>query len=358
MTGLRTTLPRLNAEEFTENIPGLIFAMFMALCGYAIWTQFKPISALMWSFLIGIAASNILEIPDKVSKGLGYSSSSLLKLSIALLGLVTSASVWLVVGVGVINAIVIVLFAFITSIILGKRLGISNRLAILIGVGTSICGASAIAAVAPAIGAKEEEIGIAISGITLFGLISMFLYPYLFTNTAVFDWFLGNPMVYAIWVGSGVHESAQVLVAASTLSPEYMQPALIIKSIRIFMIAPIVLASTFYLNRLESEKGKLTARVSVPLFAIVFLVNSLVSAGLSSVINPAFHGAWIIAKTALKSSIIPFLLSIAFAGVGSKVRFSDIAKVGLKPFGFAALMSIMTGVVALGMAVFIAPYIA
>ena len=349
-------MPRFNAEEFAENIPGLVFAMFMALCGYAIWTQFKPISSLMWSFMIGIATSNILELPDNVRMGLGYSSSSLLKVAIALLGLVTSASVWFEVGVGAFNAIVIVLFAFITSLALGKRLGISNRLAILIGVGTSICGASAIAATAPAIGAKEEEIGIAISGITLFGLISMFLYPYLFTNTAVFDWLLGNPMVYAIWVGSGVHESAQVLVAASTLSPEYMQPALIIKSIRIFMIAPIVLASTFYLNR--AEEGKLTAKVSLPLFAIVFLVNSLISAGLNTVANPVFHGAWVIVKAGLKSSIIPFLLSIAFAGVGSKVRFSDIAKVGWKPFGFAALMSIMAGVVALGMAVFIAPYIA
>jgi len=349
---------KFNTEEFSENIPGLIFAMAMALCGYAIWTLFKPISALMWSFMFGIAVSNTLEIPERVSKGLGYSSSSLLKISIALLGLVTSASVWLEVGIGAVNAIVIVLFAFITSLTLGKRLGISNRLAILIGVGTSICGASAIAAVAPAIGAKEEEIGIAISGITLFGLISMFLYPYLFTNTVVFDWFLGNPNVYAIWVGSGVHESAQVLVAASTLSPEYMQPALIIKSIRIFMIAPIILASTFYLNRAESEEGKLTAKVSVPLFAIVFLANSLISAGLNTVTNPAFQGSWALVQTGLKSTVIPFLLSIAFAGVGSKVRFSDIAKVGWKPFGFAALMSIMTGAVALGMAVFIAPYIA
>ncbi len=352
-----TTL-KFDTEEFAENIPGLIFAMFMALCGYAIWTQFKPISALMWSFMFGIAVSNTLEIPDRVRKGLGYSSSNLLKVSIALLGLVTSASVWLEVGIGAVNALVIVLFSFITSITLGKRIGISKRLAILIGVGTSICGASAIAAVAPAIRAKEEEIGIAISGITLFGLISMFLYPYLFSNTVVFDWFLGNPMVYAIWVGSGVHESAQVLVAASTLSPDYMQPALIIKSIRIFMIAPVVLASTFYLNREESKEGKLTAKISIPLFAIIFLVNSLISAGLNSVTNPAFQGAWTLTQTGLKSSIIPFLLSIAFAGVGSKVRFSNISKVGWKPFGFAALMSIIAGAVALGMAVFIAPYIA
>jgi uncharacterized integral membrane protein (TIGR00698 family) len=263
------------------------------------------------------------------------------------------------VGIGAINALVIIIVSFLMSIIVGKRLGISNKLAILIGVGTSICGASAIAATAPAIKAKDEEIGIAISGITLFGLTSMFLYPYLFNNTVVFDWFLGNPLVYSIWVGSGVHESAQVIAAACTLSADCMQPALIIKSIRIFMIAPIVLASTFYLNKVESSEGKLAAKVSLPVFAVVFLVNSLISAGLNnlSLSNPALEVVWSLLKTALKSSIIPFLLAIAFAGVGSKVKFSDIANVGWKPFGFAALMSIVAGVIALGMAVFIAPYV-
>jgi uncharacterized integral membrane protein (TIGR00698 family) len=346
--------------KFAEYVPGLIFAMSVALVGYTVWTFYNPISSLMWSFIFGIAVSNIFTIPERIMKGLQFTSSNLLKITIALMGLVTSASVWFEVGIGAVNALVIILVSFLMSITVGKRIGLSNRLSILIGVGTSICGASAIAATAPAIEAKEEEIGIAISGITLFGLISMFLYPYLFNNTVVYDWFLGNPIVYSIWVGSGVHESAQVIAAACSLSPDCMQPALIIKSVRIFMIAPIVLASTFYLNRVESQEGKLSAKVSVPLFALVFLVNSLICAGLNNVAlsNQALNGAWSLIQTALKSSIIPFLLSIAFAGVGSKVRFRDIVKLGWKPFGFAAFMSVVAGLLALGMAVIIAPYIA
>jgi uncharacterized integral membrane protein (TIGR00698 family) len=346
--------------KIVEHIPGVLFAMTIAFFGFAVWTQYNPISSLMWSFIFGIIISNIVKIPEKLQTGLKFTSSQLLKFTIALLGLVTSASVWFEVGIGAVNALVIIFVSFIMSITLGRRLGLSNRLAILIGVGTSICGASAIAATAPAIQAKEEEIGIAISGITLFGLISMFLYPYLFTNTAVYNWLLGNPTVYAIWVGSGVHESAQVIAAACTLSPDCLQPALIIKSIRIFMIAPVVLASTFFLNKFESSEGNLAAKVSVPLFAIVFLVNSLICAGLNTITvnNPFLYSSWSWLQTALKSSLIPFLLAIAFAGVGSKVKFRDIAKVGLKPFGFAALMSIIAGVLALGMAVLIAPYIA
>jgi len=348
------------SQNFTDYIQGIVFALIIAFFGFVTWTQYKPISALMWSFIYGIIINNIFRIPEKIQSGLRFTSSQLLKFSIALLGLVTSASVWLEVGIGVLNALVIIIVSFIASITLGKKLGLSSRLAILIGVGTSICGASAIAATAPAIKAKEEEIGVAISGITLFGLISMFLYPYLFTNSIVYDWLLGNPNVYAIWVGSGVHESAQVIAAACTLSPDCMQPALIIKSIRIFMIAPIVLASTFYLNRYESNEENLETKVSVPLFAIVFLVNSLICAGLNSfTVNvPALGSAWMWIQTTLKSSIIPFLLAISFAGVGSKVKFKEIAKVGPKAFGFAAFMSIVAGVLALGMAVLIAPYIA
>ena len=193
-------------KNITDHIPGVIFAMVIAFFGFTVWTQYKPISALMWSFIFGIIVSNLVKIPDTIQTGLKFTSWQLLKFTIALLGLVTSASVWLEVGIGAINALIIIAFSFIVSITLGRRLGLSNKLAILIGVGTSICGASAIAATAPAIQAKEEEIGIAVSGITLFGLISMFLYPYLFTSTAVYNWLLGNPLVYAIWVGSGIHE--------------------------------------------------------------------------------------------------------------------------------------------------------
>ena len=193
-------------KNITDHIPGVISAMVIAFFGFTVWTQYKPISALMWSFIFGIIVSNLVKIPDTIQTGLKFTSGQLLKFTIALLGLVTSASVWLEVGIGAINALIIIAFSFIVSITLGRRLGLSNKLAILIGVGTSICGASAIAATAPAIQAKEEEIGIAVSGITLFGLISMFLYPYLFTSTAVYNWLLGNPLVYAIWVGSGIHE--------------------------------------------------------------------------------------------------------------------------------------------------------
>ena len=123
-------------KGFAECVPGLIFSMFVAFISFTAWTMYNPISSLMWSFIFGIAVTNITVIPERLRPGLRYASSQLLKFTIAVLGLVTSASVWLEVGLGVVNALVIIVFSFSASIILGERLGLSRRLAILIGVGT------------------------------------------------------------------------------------------------------------------------------------------------------------------------------------------------------------------------------
>lgn len=95
------------------------------------------------------------------------------------------------------NALIIVFFA----LYVGRKLGIDDKCAILIGVGTSICGASATAAIGPANKAKEEEMGLAIACITLFGLVAMFVYPYLYANTVVGQWLQLNLNTYARWVG-------------------------------------------------------------------------------------------------------------------------------------------------------------
>jgi uncharacterized membrane protein YadS len=125
------------------------------------------------------------------------------------------------------------------------------------------------------------------------------------------------------------------------------------------MIAPIVLASIFFLNRFENKENRLESKISVPLFSIIFLINSLICAGLNefTVYNPILQENWIWVQTILKSSIIPFLLAISFAGVGSKVKIHDILKVGVKPFIFAAIMSTVAGTLALIMAALVAPFI-
>jgi uncharacterized integral membrane protein (TIGR00698 family) len=312
----------------------------------------------MWAFIYSILVTNVLGLPGSCTRGANFSSSRLLRGTIGLLGLVTSALIWLEVGVGVVNALIIIIVSFFLSLWLGSKMGLGIRLSMLIGVGTSICGASAIAAIAPAIEAEEEEVGLAIAGITLFGLISMFLFPFLFTNTPVNSFFRGNLNVYAVWVGSGVHETAQVLAAAGALGSEVIRPAMLIKSVRIFMIGPVVLVANYIHNRFMGEGGG-SARVVLPTFGLVFIVNTVLCALLdsySSGIN--FLGfTWSSVKFFLSGTVIPFLLAIAFAGVGSKVKFRSIAKLGLKPFAVAAFMAVTAASLALLLATVVAPMI-
>jgi uncharacterized membrane protein YadS len=186
----------------------------------------------------------------------------------------------------------------------------------------------------------------------------MFLFPFLFINTSVNSFFMGNLNVYAVWVGSGVHETAQVLAAAGTLGSEVIRPAMLIKSVRIFMIGPVVLVANYIHNRFRGEDGGST-KVVLPTFGLVFIVNTAVCALLDSYgsgIN-IFGFTWSSVKVFLSGTVIPFLLAIAFAGVGSKVRFRSIAKLGLKPFAVAAFMAVTAASLALILATLVAPMI-
>jgi uncharacterized integral membrane protein (TIGR00698 family) len=338
-------------------IPGIIFCVVIAVFSFGVWYLWKPISCLMWSFIYSILIANIIKIPESMKAGINFVSSTLLKGTIATLGLVTSAVIWFQVGIGVVNVLVVISFSFFFGLWLGRRMGLSDRLSTLIGVGTSICGASAIAAMAPAIEAREEEIGLAIAGITLFGLISMFLYPFLFLNTQIYDWLLQNINVYAVWVGSGVHETAQVIVAASALGQDVIRPAMLIKSVRIFMIGPVVLLATFIFNKFEDDTTEKKTKLVVPLFGIIFIVNSVITSILDAHLTGVALYGWQSFKLEMGGKILPFLLAIGFAGVGSKVRFKNIAKLGAKPFAVAALMAILAGILSLCLAVLVAPMI-
>lgn len=348
---------RLENKNWRGPVPGILYCITIAVFSYITWQLWKPISSLMWSFIYSILISNIINIPEGLTPGINFCSRRLLRGTIAALGLVTSALIWFQVGIGVLNALVIIAFSLFFGLWLGRKMGLSDSLSTLIGVGTSICGASAIAAMAPAIKAKEEEIGLAIAGITLFGLLSMFLYPFLFLNTSVYDWLLQNINVYAVWVGSGVHETAQVIAAAGALGQDAMKSAMLIKSVRIFMIGPVVLLASYLFRRFESKDENEKTKIVVPVFGVIFIVNSIISAILDSYLPLSGLGMWTGFKSLLGGKALPFLLAIAFVGVGSKVRFSSIAKLGAKPFAVAALMAVLAGVISLILAIIAAPFI-
>jgi uncharacterized integral membrane protein (TIGR00698 family) len=342
--------------------PGIIYCASIAAASLSSYLLVKQafslsISTLMWAFIYSILLANLVPLPESCRPGIEFCANSFLKGLIASQGLVTNALIWVTVGPGIVNALAVILLIFFSSLWIGRRLGLSDSLSTLIGVGTCICGASAIAATAPAIEAKEEEMGLALACITLFGLGAMFLYPFLFTNTLVGDWLAHNLNVFAIWVGTGIHETAQVAAAGGALGVAC--EALAIKSIRIFMIGPMVLLASYMKGRRSGNGPGAKAKLTLPAYAVAFIVFSVLGSILDAYAAPitALGFDWLAVKATLTDTIFKFLFAVCFAGVGSKVKFTAIATIGVKSFGVGAMMAILAGLLALVLAIGIAPFI-
>jgi uncharacterized integral membrane protein (TIGR00698 family) len=276
-------LTRVSLRKKTKDLmPGLLITLAIAVISFIIWWFLRgtwlKFSALLWAFILSIIVVNIRPafFEGGFKAGIEFSSSRLLRWSIAALGLTVSASVWLKLGgIGVAMVLINLVLVFALGLLFCKYvLKLDDTLTLLIATGTGICGASAIAAVGPAIKAKAEEMGLAVAAITLFGLIAMFGYPLLF-NGALSGWLGNNPLAFGMWTGTGIHETAQVIAAASQVN-QALSIATSAKFIRIFMIGPMVIISLFIFQRLSRNREKGQIKIAIPWFAVFFVVFTLV----------------------------------------------------------------------------------
>jgi len=348
------------SQQTVRSELGVLLCVGVAMISFVTWQLYKPVSALMWSFIFSIVFANVVKVPQALRAGVDFCSSALLRASIATLGLTVTAYVWLRVGIGAVNALLVVAIAYLLGMWIGKRLGLSRALSTLIGVGTCICGASAIAATAPAIGASEDETGLALACVTLFGLMAMFSYPLLYAGTFVASWLGRSDVAYGIWVGTGIHETAQVVAAAANIGKVALDAALLVKSIRIFMIGPIVVVAS-YLHRKADANLVGKARIVVPTFAVLFVINTFICAMLdwaSAVGLPSSAiKDWPAVKSILSLYVTPFLLATSFAGVGMKVNLASVGRMGGKAVIAGLATATLTAVLALLLAVVALPFL-
>ncbi|MDO8637658.1 MAG: putative sulfate exporter family transporter [Dehalococcoidia bacterium] len=319
-----------------EVIPGLLLCLVLALASFVTYWVLKgtwvKFSALLWAFLYGIAVANLVPTlaAGRFAAGVEFSGSRLLRISIALLGLTISASVWARMGaVGVVVVLVNLILTFVLgSLFCRYVLRMTGTLSVLLGVGTCICGATAIAATGPALHAREEELGLSVAAITLFGLAAMFAYPLLFAGM-LGSWLGQSAAAYGIWTGMGVHETAQVIAAASQVDGA-VGMAVSAKSIRIFMIGPMIFVSQLLYHRLSSKPGEVAAvKFPIPWFAVAFVLFTVVNAAVERL---PFAREWTSFNDVFLKPAVTFLLVWAFVAVGLKVRISAIRAVGLKAF--------------------------
>ena len=330
-------------------IPGIILAFVLytlsqgfnniigiELLGY----EKSPISTAMIAILLGIFFGNVFQVRQGFQKGLDFTREYILKLGIIFLGIQLKPFEFLDFGKIAIPLIVVCIISVLIVIkLLIKKLKIPTRMAYLISIGSTVCGTTAIMATAPVIKASKNEVSYAIANITLFGILSMLLYPY-FANI----YFNGEPLLIGLFLGTSIHETSQVAAAGLIYeqqfnSPETLNIATVTKLIRnTFLIIMIPLFALLY-NRGQTKEKNYSILKIFPYFVVGF-VGMIILRNLGDEIYGS-DSNWIeiINNIKLFSKIF---LTMAMAAIGLSTNLKDIKNMGYKPFivGFIAMLTV------------------
>jgi len=316
----------------------------VALLGFAK----SPISAIMMAIVLGMLIANIVRLPESLQQGLRFCASTILRVGIMLLGIrlsLTGAGQFTLVALPfVVVAIAIGLF---TVGLLGRYMGLSRQLSGLIAVGTAICGCTAIVATAPLIRAKESEVSYAVACITVFGLAAMFIYP-LIAHYA----FASQPALAGLFLGTSIHETAQVAGAGMMYEAQYNAPvaldiATVTKLVRnLCMIAVIPLVGVLYgRERAKEDAMPVNYLAMIPWFIVGFALMSAMRT-IGDMGDRPFGlmdaQQWRDAVSFLQSAAERCLL-IAMAAVGLTSMLAGIVRIGLRPFALGLFAAVLIG---------------
>lgn len=346
-------------------LPGLALVALIAWLG--IWSsewiglnllglERSPISGIMMAIILGLILSNFFTLPATLRPGVAFSVKYVLRLGIILLGIRLSLGDVLRLGL---LGIPLILFCIVGAILLvrwlGRRLNLSPAMSTLIAVGTSICGATAIVATGPSIEARDEELTYAIANITIFGLLAMFLYPFL-----AHALFAQDATAAGLFLGTSIHETAQVAGSALIYDQLYQSQAVldgatVTKLVRnVLMILIIPAMSYLHMRQMGAAGTARTVKLTslFPLFILGFLGMALVRTVGDATLETG--AAWGLLDAATWASLTGTLrvwaenfLAMAMAAVGLGTSFRLLRGLGLRPFyvGFAA--SVAVGVLSL-----------
>lgn len=284
----------------------------------------EVVSAVAIAIIFGILIRNLLGMPDACKPGTSFAVKRILRVGIGLMGAQLSLGQVLETGgASVLVVAACIALAILVVRVVSMRMGLSDRLGTLLGVGTSICGVTAIVATAPVIEAREEETSLAVTTITVFGLLAVVIYPVLGRLWELSDTFFGT------WAGTAVNDTSQVVATGLIFSQKAGEVATVVKLTRNLFMAPVIVGfSWFYARRRQAKEGanggakRLKLRQAFPLFILGFvgmaILNSL------GVFPPTLRQ--------VIQAISQFLIVCALAGVGLETHVRAMKEIGLRPF--------------------------
>ena len=290
--------------------------------------QTLAISPLVIGIMLGIVFANSLrnKIPTSWLSGILFSAKTLLRIAIVFYGFRITFQQIIAVGLEGLSLSVIMLSStMIIGIFIGiKLLKLDRDTAILVASGSAVCGAAAVLATEDVLKSEPHKTAIAVGTVVLFGTISMFLFPILFKSGVLSMDF----KQYGLYVGSSVHEVAQVVAAAGAIDSAASDTAVIVKMTRVMLIAPMLLVLGLFLAKLRSNITHTRTKLVVPWFAVLFIIvagfNSLDLLPVSVVSGINY--------------IDTFLLTMAMTALGMETHLSKFKQAGLRPVLLAFIL--------------------
>lgn len=335
MNHYNSTTPSIEIS-LRHYVPGLLLCATLATLsitlGQLAWTQAHGLSSLTTAILLGMIAANSHAVfrHEGLERGMAISKQTLLRAGIILYGLRLSLRDLQQLG-GTAFAIdaLVLCTTFAIALFLGKKVfALDDKLTVLIGAGSSVCGAAAIMATSPVIKGKSDDASIAISGVMIFGTLSMLMYPIVFEWNRHFQLIQLSTSAFGIYVGSTMHEVAQVIVAGKAVSDTAGNAAVITKMLRVMMLAPFLLMLPSVLRLLKRRNDKPISqtdvgekRIAIPWFAFMFIAVAVVN---SALVIPADIRT-------LLTNIDNFILSMSMVALGLSTKISTLRQAGIKP---------------------------
>jgi uncharacterized integral membrane protein (TIGR00698 family) len=329
------TSTRSNAVQMGSGL-----ALAAAIAAVAMWGATAPVmqhfglSALTLAIVIGIALGNTVfpRIAPWSAGGVDFSKARLLRLGVILYGFrITFQQIGDIGWAGVLIDVLVIAATFTLAVQLGTRVfGLDRQTAMLIGAGSSICGAAAVMATEPVVRGQAHKVSVAVATVVVFGTLGMFVYPLLYPYLHL------SEAAYGLYAGSTIHEVAQVVVAGKAVGEQAASAAVIEKMLRVMMLAPfLVILSSRIGSEGDAGAGSGRGKIAIPWFAVLFVVASGVNS--LHLLAPALVD-WIVQADTV-------LLAMAMGALGLRTHGGAIRQAGLKPILLASVLFLflMTG---------------
>lgn len=332
---------RTLAGALRERVPGLAVAVVLAAVATAAGIEVPLVGGPVFGIVLGVLVGGVLHPGQRWRPGFSFAAKPVLQASIVVLG--ATLSLRQVASVGS-SSLPVMLGTLAVALggawLVGRLLGVERDTTLLVGVGTAICGASAIAATQSVLKARESTVAYAIGTIFTFNVVAVLAYPPL-------GHLLGlDPHAFGLWAGTAINDTSSVVAAGYAYGGDAGPYSVVVKLTRSLMIIPVVTAVAFWVARRgggsrSAPRGwrSLPWTRLVPLFLLGFVAASALTT--VGVVPTSWHPAL--------TAVGTFLITTALAGIGLSLRLGDLRRAGVRPLLLGACLWALVGATSLGL---------